>query len=495
MIKFNQLGKVKYNLLGRAKYNSRFAIERVQFFTQLAGAMPIIYNQKGERLGILENADEVILDQEVGSIDTLTFEVPFNDPKAIYIENENLVELVDNRYIIRRVTKKRSSSNLSLEVYCEATWYDLQQAEPMKVWTWENATPREILEDMLEGTGWYVGKVEINSRRNLSLEEGLVNRLKAMNELPSIFDGELKFNTKNNTVDFLVPRGRDSGAAIVYRKNMDEIEHEYSTDQLTTKLYLYGKDNMSIADAHPEGKEYIENYEYTDKVRVTIMKDERFTNPYHLYEKGVNALKILSRPTGSYRIKLSDLSILSGLSHEQFYLGDTVWVFDEELQINDRKRIMKWRYNVKRPWDTEVILESKHPTLSELLSGIQEGSGFLQSEDAVERDEMLNLNVFNYLLNSRADDGFSYWTNKGWEIDPVNGYSGNASFKAVGEPGTTKELIQEVFPSHREEYSISFRASTDNIALGENGRIGIYVTVKYVDGTEDEPVFISLVGE
>ena len=65
----------------------------------------------------------------------------------------------------------------------------------MKVWTWENATPREILEDMLEGTGWYVGKVEINSRRNLSLEEGLVNRLKAMNELPSIFDGELKFNT------------------------------------------------------------------------------------------------------------------------------------------------------------------------------------------------------------------------------------------------------------------------------------------------------------
>src|SRR5690625_2601065 len=144
---------------------------------------------------------------------------------------------------------------------------------------------------------------------------------------------------------------------------MDEIEAEYNTEELTTKLYLYGKDGMTIEDAHPDGLPYIENYEYTDKVLVLITSDERFTNPYHLYDQGVNALKVLSRHIGSYVIKMSDLSNQTGLEHEQCDLGDTVWVYDTELGINERKRIMKWKYNVKHPEDTEVELESKQPTL------------------------------------------------------------------------------------------------------------------------------------
>lgn len=492
MIKYNNLKSVIYNQIGKIKYNSRLP-RKESLYNRLAGAIPVVYAEDGARLGVLENADEVILEQEIGSVDILTFVLPFNDAKREYIKNENIVELVDNRYIIRNVRKVRSGGSLELEVYCEATWYDLQNTEPMSVWKWENATPAEMLFDMLDGTDWSVGKVEIDDERNLELKEGLTNRLKAIHELPKIFNGEVHFNTNNNSVDFLEPVGKDSGASIVYEKNMEEIEANYSTENLVTKLYLYGKDGMTIEDAHPEGLTYLENYQYTKKKRVLVTSDERFTNPYHLYERGKYALSVLSRPTGSYVIKMSDLSILSGLEHEQFSLGDSVWVYDKELEINERKRIMKWRYNVKRPWDTEVELESPQPTLSDLLTGVQEGTGFLQSEDTVTNDEMMNLNVFNYLLNSRADDGFSYWKNTGWEIDPVNGYSGNSSFKAVGEPGVKKELSQEVFPSHRESYSISFRANTKDIKLGKNGRVGVYVTVKYDDGTQDDPVFIPLI--
>jgi len=493
MLKYNQLGRILYNQLGRIRYNSQEPREK-RLFNKLAGAMLVVYDQEGNRLGVLENADDPALEQEVGSMDILTFVLPYTDPKREYIQNENIVEVVDNRYIIRDVTKVRVSGRLELEVYCEATWYDLQYSEPLKVWKWENATPKQILADILEGTGWSIGKVEITSERNLELQEGSINRLQALMELPKIFNGEIRFNTKNNSVDFVNPIGRDSGAAIVYQKNMDEIEATYSTKNLVTKLYLYGKDGMTIEDAHPEGLPYIENYQYTTKKRVMIVQDERFTNPYHLYERGLYALSILSRPTGSYLIKMSDLSILSGLSHEQFFLGDNVRVYDKELGINENKRIMKWKYYLQRPWDTEVELESPQPTLSDLLSGAQDSAAVLQSEDSVERDEMLNLSVFNYILNSRADDGFAYWSNNGWEIDPVNGYSGNASFKAVGEEGVNKEMSQEVFPAHREEYTISFRASTENIVLGENGRVGIYVTIKYEDGTQDDPVFISLIG-
>lgn len=492
MLKYNQLEKVKYNQLDKIKYNSESKSE-IQLFSRLSSAKPIVYSQDNERLDLLENAYEIIIDQEVDGIDKLSFFLPFTDHKKENVKNENIIELADRRYIIRRVRKIRSGNELEIEISCEATWYDLQKAEPMKVYEWENATPREMLTDMLAGTDWDVGIVEIEDERNLALEDAFTNRLKGMNELPDVFDGELKFRPKEYLVDFVEPIGKESGASIVYQKNMNEIEAEYSTEELTTKLYLYGKENMTIEDAHPDGLEYIENYQYTDKVIVAVMKDERFTNPYHLYDKGINALKILSRPTGSYLVKMSDLSNLTGMEHESFELGDSIWVYDKELEIDDKKRIMKWKYNVSQPEETEVELESKQPTLSDLLSGIQDGNSFLESEDSVDKDDMLNLSVFNYLLNSRADDGFSYWQNTGWEIDPVNGYSGNSSFRAKAESGVKKELKQIVYPSHREEYSISFRANTDQIKVGNNGEVGIYVKIKYDDGTEDEPVFISLI--
>lgn len=491
MLRYNQIGRARFNQLGKVRFNSK-APRKVQLFHRLAGALLVVYDRDGRRLGVLENADEPILEQELNSVDLLRFYLPFNDPKREYIVSENFVEVVNARYIIRDITKVRSGNRLELEVVCEATWYDLQKSEPMAVYSWENATPEEMMADMLYGTDWSVGKVEINKRRNLSLPEAYTNRLKGLRELPKIFNGELKFNTHNYTVDFLESVGKDSGASFVYRKNMSQIQFTYSTRNLVTKLYLYGKDNMTIEDAHPEGLPYLENYQYTDKKLVLVAKDERFTNPYHLYERGEYALSVLSKPTGSYLIKLSDLSMLTGLSHEEFSIGDNVRVYDKELEIDDKKRIVRWEYNIKRPWDTLVELESPQPKLSDLLTGIQEGTGFL-SEDAVTNDDMLNMSVFNHLLNSRADDGFAYWTNSGWEIDPVNGFSGNASFKAVGEAGITKEMSQEVFPAHREEYSISFRASTDDIVLGPNGRVGVYVTIKYEDGTEDEPVFIPLV--
>ncbi|MGG3822043.1 phage tail protein [Geobacillus thermodenitrificans] len=493
MLKYNQLRVGRYNLLGKIRYNSQPPQRQQPLYSRLSNALLVVYDQEGKRLGVLENADDPILEQEIGSVDTLTFSLPYNDPKREYIQNENIIEVVNQRYFVRDVSKVRAGGRLELVVYCEATWYDLQYTEPMKVWSWQDATPEQIMADILDGTGWTVGRVEVTERRNLQLEEGLTNRLKALRELPNVFTGELWFNTSNNTVDFLRPEGRDSGASIVYRKNMKEIEVYQSTKDLVTKLYLYGKDNMTIEDAHPQGLPYIENYQYTTKKRVLVAKDERFTNPFHLYERGVYALNILSRPTDSYVMKIAVLSRLSGLSHEEFALGDNVFVYDKELGINEKKRIVRWKYNIKRPWESEVELERPQPTLSDLLTGVQESAPILESEDTVDRQDLLNLSVFNYLLNSRADDGFAYWTNNGWEIDPVNGYSGNASFKAVGEAGVTKEMSQEVFPAHREEYTISFRASAENIALGPNGRVGVYVTIKYEDGTEDEPVFISLI--
>lgn len=63
----------------------------------------------------------------------------------------------------------------------------------------------------------------------------------------------------------------------------------------------------------------------------------------------------------------------------------------------------------------------------------------LASTDVIDRQEVKDLVPFNHLRNSRADSGFSYWVNSGFEVDAENGVSGTASFKAEGESGMTKK--------------------------------------------------------
>lgn len=87
----------------------------------------------------------------------------------------------------------------------------------------------------------------------------------------------------------------------------------------------------------------------------------------------------------------------------------------------------------------------------------------LASTDVIDRQEVKDLVPFNHLRNSRADSGFSYWVNSGFEVDAENGVSGTASFKAEGESGMTKSLMQTVYPANRSSYTFSAQIASENL--------------------------------
>ena len=486
MNRYNTLGRIKYNVLGKLKYNTEYIGKLRQLTTRL-GARPIVLDQDMNQLAVLENSFDVVLEQEVGGMDEITFALPMKDSKRNLIKNEGYVQMFDTIYVIREIVDRKKDR--ITEVFAEAIWYDLQFADRLDVFDWENELPFVIMSDVLKGTGWRVGNVELTNRRTLHVSVDK-NRLEVLGLVEELFGGELTFDTQNKTVNLIKPKGEHTGAGIMYEKNAEDIEAHYDTRDLVTRIYAYGKGGLTIADANG-GVEYVEDTNFTKKIRVRTIKDERFTNPYHLKEMAETALETLAKPRASYTIKLAELSNRAGLSHEKFFIGGIVRVYDKELDLDIETRIMKWSYNVIEPWNTEITLESKAKSLSDLLTGMDGFSEQFASEDAVERAEMLNLSVFNYLLNSRADDGEAYWQMDGWGIDPINGESGNASFIAVGERNVTKQMYQTVYPSNRDEYAISFRAYTENLQLYENGRVGVEVTVTYDDGST-ETKFIPL---
>lgn len=485
--KFNSLKSFGYNWLNKIKYNSTYETKLIQLLTKI-GPRPIVLDKNKQQVAVLENSFDVVIEQEIGGIDEISFTIPMKDSKRELIVNEGFIQMFDDIYVIREIVDKKSSK--TTEVYAEAIWYDLQYAEPLETQKWETKTAFVMLTDILKGTGWVVGSVAFSNKRTLENEEVDENRLGLLRKVEDLFQGELSFDTQAKVVSLASAGGIETGASVMYEKNAAEIEAYYDTRELITKLYLYGKENMTIADAN-NGQTFITNNTYSSAIRVQVIKDERYTNPFQLKEMGELALAELAKPRVSYIAKMGEVVERQGLEHEVFVIGGIVKVYDTELKLNVNTRIMKWSYNVIEPWKTQIDLESKAKSLSDLLTGTSSAVEVLSSEDSLE-SEMYNLSVFNYLMNSRGDDGYSYWTNNGWVIDPANGSTGGASFKAVGQLGKEKSMSQTVYPSSADDYAISFKAYADSVVAGTEGKVGVEITITYEDNTTETLPLIKL---
>lgn len=340
----------------------------------------------------------------------------------------------------------------------------------------------------LQGTGWSVGKITVSTKRSWQSTDK--NALSMLRTIQSIYGGDLEFDNVNKQVSLLTQSGSNSGAVFAYRKNMKSIQRVVDTRSLVTRLYAYGADGMTFASIN-NGKEYVENTEYSTEIRVSTLDCSSFTNPYQMLEYTEMRLADYSKPSISYVIQVMDLSVLTGWEHESFGIGDVVTVDDKDLGIRISTRIIRMDYNVQEPWKTVIELSTKLKELGDSSASWEKAADTLSSSDLLDRQEMKDLVVNNHLLNSRADDGFSYWQNSGFEVDGENGASGNASFKCVGALNTTKTLSQEVYPATRSSYTVSASIATENLKKGANGRVGIELIIEYEDGSE-ETRFVEL---
>lgn len=169
-------------------------------------------------------------------------------------------------------------------------------------------------------------------------------------------------------------------------------------------------------------------------------------------------------------------------------MGDIVTVDDRDLDLTIKTRVIRREYNLQEPWKTVLELSTK---LRELGDSSSDNLADQLDQSSLIGQEIKDMVPFNHLRNSRADDGFAYWQNSGFEIDTENGVTGTASFKAVGVSGTTKSMAQTIYPSSRRNYTLSAQIGSENLQKGTNGQVGIELVFEYEDGST-ETRFIDL---
>lgn len=455
----------------------------------VADAKLVVLDADGNAEAVLENAYDVIVTGEVNGIDTLEFNIPFRDSKRSYLDNEKQIQAGDETYRIRTVTDEKNEQGAAItSVYAEAAFYDLGFSVRKTEQSFNADTADVSMAYALQDTGWKVGTVNVRTKRTWTSTEK--NALAVLRKVQDLHGGDLIFDNANRTVSLLTFSGNDSGALFCYRKNMKSIKKVVDTQSLITRLYVYGKDGMTFASIN-DGKEYVEDTSYTNEVRVSTLDCSNFTNPYQMLEYANMRLADYAAPRVSYVLNAMDLSVLTGYEHEAWKLGDIVTVKDDELNLSVKTRIVRREYNLLEPWNTVLELSTTLRELGDSSSQWDAAADTLASTNLVDSQEMKDLVPFNHLRNSRADSGFNYWENSGFEIDTENGVSGTASFKCEGALDTTKSLSQTVTPANRNSYTISCQIASADLKAGENGQVGIEVTIEYEDGTT-ETRFVDL---
>lgn len=454
-------------------------------YERLGFARPVVLDSNGAWEAVLENAYDIIATGEINGADTLDFKIPFNDGKRVSLDNEKQVQIADDIYRVRTLTdEKASDGSILTSVYAEAAFYDLTYSAEKQPTEFNAARADEALRYALQGTGWSVGTVNVSTLRTWTCDEK--NALAILRQVQNIHGGDLVFDSRNRLVSLLTFSGKDSGALFAYKKNLTSIKRVVDTRSLVTRLYAYGKDGITFSSIN-DGKEYVEDYTYSSEVRVSTLDCSNFTNPYQMLEFANMRLAEYAKPRVSYVLSAMDLLVLTGYEHEQWTLGDIVMVDDRDLNMTIKTRIIRRQYNLQEPWKTVLELSSK---LRELGDSSNDVVADQLDQSSVVQQEVKDMVPFNHLRNSRADNGFAYWQNSGFEVDSENGVSGTASFKATGVSGT-KSIAQTVYPASRRSYTISAQIGSENLKKGTNGQVGIEVVFEYEDGTT-ETRFIDL---
>ena len=236
----------------------------------------------------------------------------------------------------------------------------------------------------------------------------------------------------------------------------------------------------------------MEDFTYTNEVRVSTLDCSSFTNPYQMKEYDEMRLADYAKPTITYVLNAMDLSVLTGYEHEAWELGDYVRVEDKELGLSVTTRIVRREYNLQEPWNSVLELSTTLKNLGSSASQCDNAADSLEGTSMVSNNDIREMVPFNLLRNSRADDGLAYWVSSGFEADGENGASGTASCKEEGVAGLTNSLSQTVYPALLSSYSLPAQSGSENLEkLSDDAQVGIEVVIEYEDGST-ESRFIDL---
>ena len=320
-----------------------------------------IFNDKKQRVGILKGFKDRKIVKTLDSGDKeLTFKYPSDGKQVDLLKEEYYIRTKEDEYVIR----KRKTGTQFNEYTAQLNVEELESAVFPYGFESKEQTIRACLEFAFEGTSWKVGTCQITKKRTINKDEE-TNAWKVLQDCLSTYRVECKIDSLTKTIDIYEQIGADRGRYFIEGLNLKKLTVTSDTYDFYTRLIPLGKDGIGIEWL---GKPYLENYQYSNKIKTYVWSDERYTNTTSLIEDGIAKLDEMSKPYVAYTADVIDLARQSKKysSVFDFDIGDTVWMISKKTHTKEKQRIVKLTEYPEAPRSNTVELSNATKTFAEV---------------------------------------------------------------------------------------------------------------------------------
>ena len=282
-----------------------------------------ILNPIGKPLAYLDKAFNTKINEVINGQYVLTFSTIIEEMKADYITEENLLEVNGQLFQSAIFEKERTSDNkLLISVLAEHISYQLIDDE-IEEFILENATAQTMLTSLLTGTGFLLRNINVAGTESIEVTEKTTKRA-ILNQIGTLFNGEFKFDNYN--IDYLAERGANRGVEFRVGKNIKGI-----------------------------------------KKKIDKTKKDSLGNPIVIYE--INA------------IELSGLEQYKGL--EEFELGDTVKIIDDDLKVDVTARVLEYEYDPVTKRNSRLVFGNFIENITDTVANLSTASNLVNQRAVI----------------------------------------------------------------------------------------------------------------
>ncbi len=257
------------------------------------------------------------------------------------------------------------------------------------------------------GTGWTVKDNTLKKKRTVRCTNK--NALEIVQEIKKTYRVDIVFNTLSKQIEIHEHLGEDKGTYFIDSLNLTALQVQSDSYKFATRIIAEGKDKLTFADIN-DGKNYVENYQYSKKVKTLYWKDERYTVKESLLEDAKAKLKEISKPFTSYNASVLNLAELNPKYKNilDYRLGDTITLISRNNKVKDKQRIVK----------TLEYPEDHSRDTVELANAILKFE-YIQQENQETTDTVNNITSDNGTLDSNAIEDNSI------EIKKIDNFEAN----------------------------------------------------------------------
>lgn len=340
-------------------------------------------------LAILEDCYRCEVEEVMNGLYNLELEYPTDDNKSKYLVKDNIIKAStpngEQPFRIYRVLENLDTTI----VYAKHIFFDLV-ANFLMDCRHKFATCQQALEDILSSTLY---------KHNFTCSSNIIERSNAYyirknpveailteeNSIVSMYNAEIlrdKFKIiANDSI------GKDNHVIIEYKKNLLGLEKDDDNSEVVTRVIPTGLSSKDVSIMIDEI--YVDSSLINDYIN-PIVKEYHFSDLKEDTEKGITIdeikrqLKIkaeelfskdhIDLPKTNYRINFLDLSSTEEYKDfkalEKVKLGDIVTVRHKEMNIDIKRKVVKYRWDCINKEYIEIELGDLKQTLSKDISNI-----------------------------------------------------------------------------------------------------------------------------